>query len=188
VQVIVQEAPADQSAAAIATATGGWTDSTATQSSSGSATQHATQTQSGGGSQVQVIEQTSGADDGVRAVGPAGRAHRHPATAKATPGAASPFRTVADGWSDGVSSRSPAGSRPTPNRRHTDPRFPRLPLPPRAPSSAGADPGTGGGGSVLLFAAVLIPFALTAPWWARRQRPSAIRRLMGVVSRLERPG
>jgi hypothetical protein len=34
----------------------------------------------------------------------------------------------------------------------------------------------------------LIPFALTAPWWARRQRPSAIRRLMGVVSRLERPG
>ena len=27
-----------------------------------------------------------------------------------------------------------------------------------------------------------------APWWARRQRPSAVRRLMGVVSRLERPG
>ena len=53
----------------------------------------------------------------------------------------------------------------------------------------GAAPGGTGGGSLWVFSALLIPFLLTAaPWWGRRQRPSVVRRLMGVVSRLERPG
>jgi hypothetical protein len=188
VQVIVQDAPVDTSAAAVATATGGWTDSAATQSTSVSAIEDASQTQSGGGSHVQVIEQTSTADNGVRAVARSGHAHHRPSTTAGTDGAAPMFALSAGGWSDGGSSDPPTGSRPVPNRLHTHPQLPQLPLPPQAPSSAGAGAGAGGGGWPLLFAAVLIPFALTAPWWARRQRPSAVRRLMGVVSRLERPG
>jgi hypothetical protein len=35
---------------------------------------------------------------------------------------------------------------------------------------------------------LLVPLFLTAPRWASRHRPSVVRRLMGVVSRLERPG
>jgi hypothetical protein len=188
VQVIVQQAPADETATAIATATGGWTESTATQSSSGGATQQATQTQSGGGSQVQVIEQTSTADDSVRPVGRSGRPHHPEAAVKGADGIASPYARSSGGWSEGGSSGHRTGSGPAPSRRHVGPQLPRPPLPPQAPSSAGSGAGSGGGGSLLLFAAVLLPFVLTAPWWARRQRPSAVRRLMGVVSRLERPG
>lgn len=62
-----------------------------------------------------------------------------------------------------------------------------IPQPPddeKASLGAGVDRGGSDGGLALL----LLAFALTARWWARRQAPSALRRLMAVVSRPERPG
>ena len=50
----------------------------------------------------------------------------------------------------------------------------------RGPGGAPVDP--------LGLRGALDPALLDAPWWGRRQLPSAVRRLMGVVSRLERPG
>jgi hypothetical protein len=80
---------------------------------------------------------------------------------------------------------SSSSSRP-PLRTLQDPRLPN----PHDPNSAGLASGVApvGGGSIWVFAALLVPFALTAPWWARRHRPSALRRLVGIALRSERPG
>jgi hypothetical protein len=67
------------------------------------------------------------------------------------------------------------------------PQDPREPAPQES-SMLGA-PGNGAPGvSLWAFAALLVPFLLTAPWWARRHRSAAFRRLLSVVLRLERPG
>jgi hypothetical protein len=52
----------------------------------------------------------------------------------------------------------------------------------------GAPAGASVGGLLWIFVALLVPFALTAPWWARRHRSAVFRRLLSVVLRLERPG
>jgi hypothetical protein len=67
--------------------------------------------------------------------------------------------------------------------RHPAP-FPHAPKLPNASLAGTPDPG----GSHGTFGVLFLAFALTAPWWARRHLPSAFRRLMAVVSRLERPG
>ena len=183
VQVIVQSAPTNQTATATATATArrGTSSATGTQTNTKDVSQAAEQRQSGGGSQVQVVEQS--ADDRART-------HRG-GTADGwvlVPSTATPIRPRLLRWSDGRSAGATAASGSAPARRHSTPQTPQLPVPPQAPVSLGAGVGGTGGGSLWVFAAALIPFLLTAPWWARRQRSSAVRRLMGVVSRLERPG
>jgi hypothetical protein len=106
-----------------------------------------------------------------------------------------------DGWSLASSFRAegaqwsapdrPRAESPTPASRQSHSRTPhrRIPFPdsqklPNA-SLGGAPPS---GGSHGPFAMLLLAFALTTPWWVRRRLPSALRRLMAVVSRLERPG
>jgi hypothetical protein len=179
VQVIVQTAPTNEPSAAIAVATGGWTESIEVQTSSTHVSQEASQTQAGGGTQVQIVEQTT---VGVAVA----------SAPKRAPTVSSGFvsATAAALWTaPEASSDPPAHMRASQDRRTAAPQSPKkLPLPPQAPSSAGAAGGSGGGGSLWAFAGLLIPFLLTALWWARRHRPSAVRRLMGVVSRLERPG
>jgi len=68
------------------------------------------------------------------------------------------------------------------------PRDGQLPRAPELPGAAAGASSGGGGGPIWVFAALLIPFALTASWWARHYGPSAFRRLAGVVVRPERPG
>ena len=79
---------------------------------------------------------------------------------------------------DDTTFETPAGARRT-NRgtpHHSD-------------SAALGAPGNGAAGvSLWIFAALLVPFFLTAPWWARRHRSATFRRLLSVVLRLERPG
>jgi hypothetical protein len=106
-----------------------------------------------------------------------------------------------DGWSLASSFRArgaqwaaadrPSAESPTPPSLQSHSRTPhrRVPFPdsekmPNA--SLGGAPPTGG--SPGAFAMLLLAFALTTPWWVRRRLPSALRRLMAVVSRLERPG
>jgi hypothetical protein len=67
------------------------------------------------------------------------------------------------------------------------PRDPRAPTPHQS-ALLGAPTGASTGGSLWIFAALLVPIALTAPWWARRHRSAVLRRLLSVVLRLERPG
>jgi hypothetical protein len=179
--------------------------STATAGGTNNASQGAQQAQSGGGSQTQVIEQSapSGADVDSRADQKQPIAKKQPVattakrkpswiavvTAGAAPQLTSYFKSRMARWARPTASTR-AGSRPRPAKgRHMPaPKRERLPLPPQSPSSLGAAPTGAGVGSLLTFAALLIPFALTAPWWARRHRLSVLRRLTGVVSRLERPG
>jgi hypothetical protein len=99
------------------------------------------------------------------------------------------FTSHARAWTPRSSAAAAkAQPRPAPARRGFAPQKPSPPLPPQAPAALGAAPGGSSGGSLWVFVGLLLPFFLTAPWWARRQRPSVVRRLMGVVSRLERPG
>jgi hypothetical protein len=86
---------------------------------------------------------------------------------------------------DSSRSRESGASKKTKERAPRDGQLPRGPELPGA--AAGASSG-GGGGTLWIFAALLIPFALTASWWARHYGPSAFRRLAGVVVRPERPG
>jgi hypothetical protein len=86
---------------------------------------------------------------------------------------------------DSSRSHGPGASKKTKERAPRDGKLPRAPELPG--TAAGASSG-GGGGSIWIFAALLIPFALTASWWARHYGPSAFRRLAGVVVRPERPG
>jgi hypothetical protein len=92
-------------------------------------------------------------------------------------------------WSAGADPRATSSE---PRSRRPDSRAPdhrRAPLPSspdrdKASLGAGVDRGGSDGGVAL----VVLAFLLSAPWWARRQVPSVLRRLMAVVSRLERPG
>jgi hypothetical protein len=74
--------------------------------------------------------------------------------------------------------------RDTGRRAPPEPREPG----PQESSLLGAAGNGAPGVSLWAFAALLVPFFLTAPWWARRHRSAAIRRLLSVVLRLERPG
>jgi hypothetical protein len=186
VQVIEQSAPTNQTATATAAAATqpGTASSSSSQTNSHDVTQNAEQSQAGGGSQVQLVDQSAGGDR----IG-AGR------TRDSGSGGGWMLATSAGTLSESALARwdpanpaGSAGSRPAPARRHSAPQAPQLPFPPQAPVTLGAAAGGMGSGSLWVFATFLIPFLLTAPWWARRQRPSAVRRLMGVVSRLERPG
>jgi hypothetical protein len=188
-QVVVQNAPTTQNAGALATSTqlggsGGSTLSTAAETTSHDVSQAA--------------EQTQVADDpGIPTPDP---------SAGIAPFAAAP-RAGDNGWMLATAARvffaarprawSPrrdAGraaqsqSRPGAVRRDFAPSAPKLPAPEQAPAALGAAAGGSGGGSLGVFAAFLLPLLLTVPWGTGRPRPSAVRRLMGVVSRLERPG
>jgi hypothetical protein len=187
VQLIVQEAPTTQSASATATSTSGsaqtGSSSTASESSSNQTTQSSEQTQDGSGAQVQSSEQTapstqlSGADS-----------------------AAAKKRGDSSGW-DGARTvlapamfqRSLSGPAKTSSARTSSRPEPQLPQNrpgpvPRPSALLGGSAGSATGGSLWTFALLLTPFALTAPWWARRAGSSVLRRLMSVALRLERPG
>jgi hypothetical protein len=212
-QVIEQSAPVTQTATATATSHqsgarnsgkhGGaqqTNTSTATATTGGAnhASQTAQQAQSGGGSQSQVVEQdapTGGATDAhADSIQKPAMRTQKPSWVAATsaelvPALSSYFKSRIARWARPAADTR-AGSKPRPARR-PDARAPkdeRLPLPPQSPTSLGAAPSGAAVGSLWIFAALLIPFALTAPWWARRYGPSGFRRLMGVVVRLERPG
>jgi hypothetical protein len=180
---------------------------TASAQNSNQTAQVAGQTQQGGGSQTQVVRQDAPVSQSATAAATAASETRELAdgvaagaeTVKADPRRAAASRR--DGWElapaagiDGTAwssagrpngSGGGAGTQP---QRSPDPapRDPRSPLP-QDSSALGAPPGAPAGGSLWVFAALLIPFALTAPWWARRERLSVVRRLTGLVLRLERP-
>jgi hypothetical protein len=185
-QTIEQSAPTTQTANAQATseqaAGSGSSSATATHQSLNQTAQSAQQAGPG----TQLIEQTapstqSGAATAIRGtskrgLGPDGWS------------LASSFRTEGVQWS---TPDRPRAESPTPPSRRSYSRTPdrRVPLPdsqkmPNA--SLGGAPPTGGSHGA--FAMLLLAFALTAPWWVRRRLPSALRRLMAAVSRLERPG
>lgn len=199
VQFVDQTAPVDQIAIAQAlagltdptnVATDGWSIQTnlssaiAVAGKTAQTTQSAEQVQLGdGASQVQIIEQS---------VAGAARAHaqercgRRCASRVSSALALTQDLTV---WSsspgeDSSRRKEPGASKKT---KQLTPRDGQLPPQPKLPGAA-AGSSSGGGGSPWVFAALLIPFALTAPWWARRHGPSAFRRLAGVVVRPERPG
>ena len=185
-QTIEQNAPTTQTASAQAISEqapgSGTSVAAATQESSNESVQVAQQTGPG----TQVIAQdapslqsadvivTSGT--GTSGVGPSGWS------------LASSFGVDAAQWST-PGQVSAASS--TPRSRRSDSGAPgqRVPFPhaPSVPNASlgGASPTSGSPG---IFAMLLLAFALTAPWWVRRRLPSALRRLMAVVSRLERPG
>jgi hypothetical protein len=211
-QVIEQSAPTTQTGTATATshqsgATNGrkqggaqqtnTSTSTSTAGGRNDASQTAGQAQSGGGSQTQVIEQSapSGGDIDTRAdqKQPIATTPKPSWIEAVAPGVAPElsayFKSRIASWArPGSASRAAAKTRPKGRPRAHAPKHERLPLPPQSPTSLGAAPSGAGVGSLWVFAALLIPFALTAPWWARRYGPSSFRRLMGVVLRLERPG
>jgi hypothetical protein len=211
-QVIEQSAPTTQTGTATATshqsgATNGrkqggaqqtnTSTSTSTAGGRNDASQTAGQAQSGGGSQTQVIEQSapSGGDIDTRAdqKQPIATTPKPSWIEAVAPGVAPElsayFKSRIASWArPGSASRAAAKTRPKGRPRAHAPKHERLPLPPQSPTSLGAAPSGAGVGSLWVFAALLIPFALTAPRWARRYGPSSFRRLMGVVLRLERPG
>jgi hypothetical protein len=95
----------------------------------------------------------------------------------------------AGGFSDPGSSEAASrggASKPRPGNVPRDDRPPT----PRDPTGLGAASGFGpeGGTSFWVFAALVLPFALSVPLGTRRQGSSAIRRLASVVLRPERPG
>ncbi|MFL5944993.1 MAG: hypothetical protein ACJ74C_06085 [Gaiellaceae bacterium] len=168
-QVVDQTAPANQSA------------SGPNASSTQSVTQSAVQTQSGGGDGVQLVQQSTEGSPTPRTGG------FYTGGWTLAPVLVMPFQSRGEVF--GADAAAAGGkSAPRPVRRHWLPRDQPTPLPPQTPVTLGASTGTSGGGSLVAFAALLIPFLLAAPWWARRERLSAVRRLMGVVSRLDRPG
>jgi len=185
-QTIEQSAPTTQTANAQATyeqAVGtGSSSATATQKSSNQTAQSAQQIGPG----TQLIEQAAPS--------------AHAENASATPGTAA-GSMGGDGWSLASSFAAdrgqwsapdwPSAAGSTPPSRRSQSGAPRHQVPfPHAPdlpnASLGGSPPVGG--SQGIFAMLLLAFALTAPWWVRRRLPSALRRLMAVVSRLERPG
>jgi hypothetical protein len=94
-------------------------------------------------------------------------------------------------WSSSTGKDSSRSRESGASKKKTDERAPgdgQLPRGPELPGAAAGASSGGGGGSLWIFAALLIPFALTASWWARHYGPSAFRRLAGVVVRPERPG
>jgi hypothetical protein len=185
-QAIEQNAPTTQttSAQAVSELAGAASNSstTATQESSSQTVQVAQQTGPG----TQVIEQNEASTLSVDLMVP-GRVF----TSRFGPAGwslASSFVIDAAQWlapnqPSAATSTSRAGGSHSGAPRQRVP-FPHAPNTPNA-SLGGASPT---GGSPGIFAMLLLAFALTAPWWVRRRLPSALRRLMAVVSRLERPG
>jgi hypothetical protein len=185
-QTIEQNAPTTQTASAQASSeqvpASGNSSATATQESSSQTVQVAHQTGPG----TQVIEQNAPATQSGDVVMTAG-------TGTSGIGAdgwrlVSPLGRNAAQWS--APDQPNAASSPEPSRRsHSGAPRHRVPFPhdPNMPNASlgGASPT---GGSPGIFAMLLLAFALTTPWWGRRRLTSAFRRLMAVVSRLERPG
>jgi hypothetical protein len=185
-QTIEQNAPTTQTASAQANSEqapgSGTSVAAATQESSNQAVQVAQQTGPG----TQVIEQnapstqsadvilTRGTD--VSSLGRGGWSLAPSFAADAAEWSMPGQPSAASSTAPSRRSRSGAPSQRVP--------FPHAPNVPNA-SLGGASPTSGSQG---VFAMLLLAFALTAPWWVRRRLPSALRRLMAVVSRLERPG
>jgi len=205
VQVIEQDAPitqignasatSDQSGATNASGQGpssqtNTSSSTAGAGKSNQTAQSAHQTQEGGGSQVQVVHQSapSAQSSDAIATGKKNRkATRHAGWESARLDLA--LQRQGAQWFHPSASKSAAAPRSARRSDSRAPRDPRAPMPHDPPPTLGAAAGASTGGSLWIFAALLIPFALTAPWWASRQRPSGLlRRLMDVLLRLERPG
>jgi hypothetical protein len=202
-QIVEQFAPAEQLAIAQALSTltdptnvggGGWSLATNISSATVSAgksnqtTQSVEQIQMGmsdGEAQIQVIEQ--------RAAN-AARAHTQrqcKRTCASSTSAAVTLEQDATIWSrseDRDQSSRSRESGASKEKKQGAPRDGRLPRAPEFPGAAAGASSGGGGGPIWVFAALLIPFALTASWWARHYGPSAFRRLAGVVVRPERPG
>jgi hypothetical protein len=183
-QTIQQSASTTQSAAAHAvsdeSATAGVAGPSATQTSSNETTQSALQYGAG----EQFVEQIAACTQ--RAVtGTSG-------TRESGPGPDGWMLATSRAGSAALATPSQSGkAHSVPRPRRSPARGPhhRLPLP-QAPDLPSASLGGASttGGSPAIVAMLLLAFALTAPWWARRHLPSALRRLMAVVSRLERPG
>jgi hypothetical protein len=192
-QVIGQDAPITQITSATATSTqsgatnaGGRGSQTSTSSSTSTAgkssdtTQRAEQTQEGGDGQAQVVEQSSAPPPvGKHRTSRPGWQLTHAVGFWAKPDVAS--------WLRSNSARSAQAPQPLHRSGAPAPRDPRAPTPQQSPM-LGGPAGAATGGSLWIFAALLVPFALTAPWWARRHRSVVLRRLLSVVLRLERPG
>jgi hypothetical protein len=181
VQVIRQEAPTTQWVNAESTGGSGESHSSSSSTKSGSSaiSQSAVQVQVGEGSQVQVVDQDAGSHPWgkSRATSPTvSRGNVRTAWLPASSGSPAESGSI----------RSGSGRRDVRDARRA-PQDPREPAPQES-SMLGA-PGNGAPGvSLWAFAALLVPFFLTAPWWARRHRSAAFRRLLSVVLRLERPG
>jgi hypothetical protein len=185
-QTIVQSAPTTQTANAQATSeqavASGSSSETATKENSNQTAQRAQQTGPG----TQVIEQTATSTQPEGATGASGAGPR--GRGRDGWSLASVFAADPAQWS-APDRPSAAGSTPPSRRSYSGAHRHRVPFPdaPNLPNASlgGSSPA---GGSQGVFAMLLLAFALTAPWWARRYLPSAFRRLMAVVSRLERPG
>jgi len=189
-QVVIQNAPTTQTAGASASSTqsggsGGSSSSTATDTNAQDVSQAAAQTQYGGDPEVLIAEQSA---DTAQLAAPSRADDNGYGWALAT-SARLFFASRPHAWSPRRDDGRASQPRPGAVQRDFAPRTPKLPSPPQAPAALGAAAGgSGGGGSLWVFAAFLLPFLLTVPWGTGRQRPSAVRRLKGVVSRLERPG
>lgn len=166
-QIVTQSAPVTQVASASAVG------------------QTADQSQQGGDEDVQIVLQDTAGQPGDDATLPAGPSDGWVLVAPATLLPLDP-RSHSSLAHAAASGRSP--SRSTPSSRRSVPRGPQAPLPSQAPAALGAASGGASGSALWVFAALIAAFLLAAPWWARRQPPSVVRRLAGVVSRLERPG
>jgi hypothetical protein len=157
-------------------------------------TQSAEQTQTGGGGQTQIVEQSTESGTCEQSSTPAAAAwvtgQAHPAGWVLVAGTSFSLSLAhrARAWSQGTRAAAPSPRRAASVSFVPAPRAPHAPLPPQTPAALGAAAGGSAGGSLWVFGLTLLPFFLTAPWWARRERLSVIRRLMGVVSRPERPG
>jgi hypothetical protein len=185
-QTIEQNAPTTQTASAQAISEqapgSGTSVAAATQESSNQAVQVAQQAGSG----TQVIEQNAPSPQSADVIvtGATGTSGVGPGGWSLAPS----FGVDAAQWS---TPGQPSAASSTPRSRRSDSGAPgqRVPFPhaPDVPNASlgGASPTSGSPG---VFAMLLLAFALTAPWWVRRRLPSALRRLMAVVSRLERPG
>jgi hypothetical protein len=198
VQIVDQTAPVDQ--IAIVQALAGLTDptnvgadgwsiqtnlsaSTAVAGKTTQTTLSAQQVQLGDKtSQVQIIEQSVAGAARAHAQGRCGR--RCASTVSSALALAQDLTVWSSSPGEDSSRKEPGASKKT---KQPTPRDGQLPPQPKLPGAA-AGSSSSGGGAPWVFAALLIPFALTAPWWARRHGPSAFRRLAGVVVRPERPG
>jgi hypothetical protein len=179
-QVVRQEAPTTQWVNAESTGGSGESHTSSSSSSSSAISQSAVQVQVGEGSQVQIVKQDAGRHSCGKSSATSFALSR--GTARATWLAASSASPAESG-----SIRSASGRRDVRDAGRRAPQEPREPGPQES-SLLGA-PGNGAPGvSLWTFAALLVPFFLTAPWWARRHRSAAFRRLLSVVLRLERPG
>src|SRR5262245_49273058 len=182
-QVVTQSATTNQ----VANAAAASIQTTVTATSGAGVAQIASQTGDG----VQVIEQVAGAeqaiDDAVRPRAGAAADDLGDAGCLLVPAQGRGLHASDAASSPTVRTTRPAGA-PAKARRHAAPRLPQLPVPQQAPAALGAAPGSAGGGSVGVFAALLGSFLLVGLIGARRQVPSVVRRLVGVVTRLERPG